>query len=89
MTHADELRQILTEHIIPEVEDVMEVMDDHLKENEATEEMLQEHAGIQAIHENFVNILNAVEAGEVSEDECVRIMKEIVMLRNMGNKAEG
>ncbi|MDX1294658.1 MAG: hypothetical protein R3302_00225 [Sulfurimonadaceae bacterium] len=89
MTHADELRQILTEHIIPEVEDVMEVMDDHLKENEATEEMLQEHAGIKAIHQNFVNILNAVEAGEISDEECVRIMKEIVMLRNMGNKAEG
>jgi predicted Rossmann-fold nucleotide-binding protein len=89
MTHAEELRQILTEHIIPEVEDVMEVMNDHLKENEATDEMLQEHAGIQAIHKNFLNILNAVDSGEISEDECVKIMQEIIMLRNMGNKAEG
>ncbi len=89
MTHAEELRQILIEHIIPEVKDVMDVMEDHLKENEATEEMMQEYEGIQAIHQNFQNILNAVEENAISEEECVQIMKEIIMLRNMGNKAEG
>jgi hypothetical protein len=87
MTHAEELHQILTQHIIPEVEDVIEVMTSHLKENEATDEMLQEQAGIQAIHQNFLNILHAVEEGEISEEECLQIKKEIIMLRNMGNKA--
>ena len=88
MTHAEELRQILIEHIIPEVKDVMDVMEDHLKENEATEEMMQEYEGIQAIHQNFQNILTAVEEDAISEEECVQIMQEIIMLRNMGNKAE-
>ena len=88
MKHSEELYTLLSETVIPEVEGFMTTMATFMRENEATDDMLQDQEGIRAIHQNFLNILGAIEAGEIDEENCAKLIEEITMLRQMGNQAE-
>lgn len=87
MTHSQELYALLTETVIPEVEEFMKSMNTFLETNEATEEMKQDQQGIIAIHQNFIDIMTAIEEGEIEEENCKQLIEEITMLRSMGNEA--
>jgi hypothetical protein len=87
MTYSQELYTLLTETVIPEVEGFMKSMNEFLAANEATEEMKRDQEGIIAIHQNFLDIMTAIEEGEIEEENCKQLIEEITMLRNMGNEA--
>lgn len=87
MTHSQELYTLLTETVIPEVESFMQSMSSYLETNEATEEMKRDQEGIRMIHQNFLDIMTAIEAGEIEEENCKQLIEEITMLRSMGNEA--
>ncbi len=87
MTHSKELYILLSETVIPEVESLMASMNAYLETNEATEEMLQDQQGILAIYQNFVDIMNAIEEGDIEEENCKQLVEEISMLRSMGSGA--
>jgi hypothetical protein len=87
MKHSQELYTLLSETVIPEVEGFMKSMNEFLENNEATEELLQDQQGIRAIHQNFLDIMIAIEEGEIDEENCAKLIQEITMLREMGNQA--
>jgi hypothetical protein len=88
MKHSEELYTLLSETVIPEVEGFMKTMATFMRENETTEEMLKDQEGIRAIHQNFLDIMGAIEAGEIEEENCAKLIEEITMLRTMGNQIE-
>jgi len=88
MTHSQELYTLLSETVIPEVEGFMKTMEQFLAHNEATEEMQQDRMGINAIYQNFLDIMHAIEEGEIEEENCKQLIEEITMMRTMGNQAE-
>ena len=65
----------------------MQSMSSYLETNEATEEMKRDQEGIRMIHQNFLDIMTAIEAGEIEEENCKQLIEEITMLRSMGNEA--
>jgi hypothetical protein len=87
MTHSQELYKLLTETVIPEVEGFMQSMSAYLETNEATDELKQDQEGIRMIHQNFLDIMTAIEEGEIEEENCKQLIEEITMLRAMGNEA--
>ncbi len=87
MKHSEELYKLLSETVIPEVEAFMKSMNQFLEQNEATEELLQDQQGIRAIHQNFLDIMFAIEEGDIEEENCAKLIEEITMLRTMGNQA--
>lgn len=87
MTHSQELYALLTQSVIPEIETFISSMNEFLEANPATDEMKQDHAGITAIYDNFLDIKHAIEEGEIEEENCKKLIEEITMLRSMGNEA--
>jgi hypothetical protein len=87
MTYSKELYNLLTESVIPEVEAVMKSMSEYLETNEPTEEMKRDKEGLSVIHQNFLDIMIAIEEGEIEEENCKQLLEEIKMLRSMGNEA--
>jgi hypothetical protein len=87
MSHSKELYALLTETIIPEVEGFISSMNQFLENNESTDEIEQDKAGIHAIYENFLDIKIAIEEGNIEEENCKQLIEELTMLRAMGNQA--
>ena len=84
MTHCEELHKLLTEEVIHEVGNVVKQMEGYAAENELTPEMEEEQAGIRAIRDNFLNIIQAIEMKQIEEGNCEELLKELSMMRQMG-----
>ena len=84
MTHCEELHKLLIEEVINEVNNVVEQMESYAAENELTPEMEEEQAGIRAIRDNFLNIVQAIETKQIEEGNCEELLKELNMMRQMG-----
>ncbi|MEA3523307.1 MAG: hypothetical protein U9R50_10045 [Campylobacterota bacterium] len=83
MTPCKELYDLLTNHVIKDVESVVKQMNDYANENEITPEMQEERNGLLAIHENFLDIQNAIEDESIETKNCEELLKELNMMRQM------
>ena len=84
MTHCEELHKLVTEVFISDVDQVIGQMDGYAAENELSHEMEEEQAGIRAIRDNFMNIVQAIETKQIEEGNCEELVKELSMMRQMG-----
>ncbi len=88
MAHCEELHQLLTQTVIPEIEHVIVQMDSYAANNEITPDMAEEQTSIKAIHDNFSNIVASIEAKEIEAGNCEELLKELNMMRQMGMEAD-
>lgn len=88
MTPCEELRDLLNETVIPEIENVMKQMADYSADNEITDEMAEEQNNTKAINDNFLNIVAAIDAKEIDPANCEELLKELNMMRQMGMEEE-
>jgi len=84
MTLCKELYDLLTNHVIKDVESVMQQMNEFASKNELTPEMQEERSGLEAIHDNFLDIQNAIENQDIDSKNCEELLKELTMMRQMG-----
>lgn len=85
MKYSEQLRVLLSDEVLPEIEAFTKKMQSFADANGPSEDIEQDRAGLQAIEQNFLNILEAVERGEISESNCEELIAEIGKLRSMGS----
>ena len=83
MSNIDDLTDLLENDVIPEIEgfidDLFEKIADNKHVSSEDKEQLKE---IQELRDEFKLMLQEVKAGEMDEDECAEIIKEIDEMRN-------
>ena len=83
MKNAEDLTELLQEDVIPEIEDVIDMLFEKINDNKnAAPEDKQELKELQELRSEFVGMLDEVKKGEIDEDECAEIIKEIDEMRN-------
>ncbi|GEM_PF-4422249 len=87
-SHCNELHELLSQTVLPEIESVLTQMQTYAAEHEITDEMAQDQAGMQAMFENFTNIVAAIDAKEIEASNCESLLQELNMMRQMGTQAE-
>lgn len=81
MTNAEELIELLSEDVIPDIEDYMDELFTIIADKKASagdiadaKEQLEE---IREMHGDFKGMLEEAQKGEIDEDECNEIIDEI------------
>ncbi len=87
-SHCSELHELLSQIVLPEIQSVLTQMQTYAVAHEITDEMAQDQAGMQAMFENFNNIVAAIEAEEIEASNCESLLKELNMMRQMGMESE-
>jgi len=88
MSHCQELKTLLNETVLPEVKHIIDQMQEYAAKNEITQDMKEEQDNIHAVYDNFNNIADAIETGEIEAGNCEELLKELNMMRQMGMEAE-
>ena len=87
MKPCEELYKLLTTQVISDVESVLKQMNTYASDNEITDEMQEERKNLMAIHEYFLDIQNAIESEDIDTKNCEELLKELSMIRQMGEDA--
>jgi hypothetical protein len=83
MKPCEELYKLLTTQVISDVESVLKQMNEYASDNEITAEMEEERKNLMAIHENFLDIQNAIESEDIDTKNCEELLQELSMIRQM------
>jgi hypothetical protein len=77
MTNAETLTQLLTEEVIPDIEDYMDDLFVLIADKKSTDEDREELENMRELREEFKTMLIELENGDMEEDECLEIIEEI------------
>jgi hypothetical protein len=77
MTNAETLTQLLTEEVIPDIEDYMDDLFVLIADKKSTDEDREELENMRELREEFKTMLIEIENGDMEEDECLEIIEEI------------
>ncbi len=77
MTQVETLTQILTEEVIPDIEDYMDDLFVLIADKKSTKEDEEELENIRELREEFKTMLVELENGDMDEDECLEVIEEI------------
>ncbi len=83
MSHCTELHELLTQTVLPEISSILSQMQTYASQHDITPEMAQDQAGMQAMFENFNNIVTAINAQEITAANCESLLNELNMMRQM------
>lgn len=85
MTQSEQLYTFLTQTVLPEMEDFMRKLQEHIDEHGMTEELQQDQTGLRALHDHFLELQVSIEEGELEEAQCEQVFNELSQIRQMGN----
>lgn len=77
MTNAETLVQLLTEEVIPDIEEYMDELFVLIADKRSTQEDREEVENMRELREEFKTMLVELENGDMDEDECLDIIEEI------------
>jgi len=87
MKNAEDLIELLQEDVIPEIEDVIDMLFEKINDNKnAGDEEKLELKELQELRSEFLGMLDEAKKGEIDEDECADIIKEIDKMRSEGSE---
>lgn len=81
MTNAQILKNMLTEEVIPEVEDYMDDIFELIATKKATPEDEEELDEVRDMRDEFKEMITELENDEIDEDECAEIISELKAMR--------
>ena len=82
MTKVEELTKLISEDVLPEIEDYVDDLFEQIAENkEATVEDKAELKEIQTLQSDFKEMLADIESGDVDDEEAIEIIEEINEMR--------
>ncbi|WP_300367325.1 hypothetical protein [Hydrogenimonas sp.] len=78
MATCDELKELLEIEVIPDVEEAIDELFEIIADAKNADEAAKtEYAELQELRTAFTDLLHDLEAGEVGEEECADIFKEL------------
>lgn len=81
MTNAQELKKLLEEEVIPEIEEYMDDIFELIADKKSTKEDEEELEETRALRDDFREMLEDLEADEIDEEECGEIIEELMEMR--------
>lgn len=82
MTKAQELKSLIEDEVIPEIEESIDYLFELVDSKKATAEDKEELKDTQELLKTFREILNEIEKNEISEEECTELIEDINEMRN-------
>jgi DNA-binding protein H-NS len=77
MTKAQELKELLIEDVIPDIEDYMDDLFTLIADKKATADDKAELEEMRELKSEFHTMLEDLEKNEIDEDECIEIIAEL------------
>jgi len=81
MTKAEQLTKLLTDVVIPDIEDFMDELFVLIADKRATDDDKADLDEMRELREEFKEMLIELENGDIDEDECDEIIEEINEMR--------
>ena len=79
MTQSEQLKELITEEVLPELEEYIDNLFAEIAENkEATAADKEELQEVQTLRSDFQEMLTDIESGEIEEDEAINIVKNLL-----------
>lgn len=77
MNNAQKLIDVITNEVIPDIEDHMDMLFELVAKKKASDEDREEIANMREMKTEFKEMIQEIENDELDEDECAEILKEI------------
>jgi CHASE3 domain sensor protein len=77
MSNVEELKALITEDVIPDIEDYMDELFALIADNQATADDREALDEMRELKVEFETILKEIAAGEIDEEEALGIIEEI------------
>jgi microcompartment protein CcmL/EutN len=78
MSYIQELEELITNVVIPDVNNELDAIFEEIADNkEATEDSKDEIAELRELKEEFQSILDDIQSGDMDEDESKELVNEI------------
>lgn len=77
MTNAEILVQLLTEEVIPDIEEYMDELFVLIADKRSTQHQRDDVENMRELRDEFKTMLVELENGDMDEDECLEIIEEI------------
>lgn len=82
MLASEELERMLTQEIAPDLEDYIDELFEKIANNkQATEEDKDELKQAQELREDFKEMYDDLQSGEMDEAECQELLEELIAMR--------
>ncbi len=89
MLPSEQLEQMLTQEIAPDLEDFIDDLFEKIANNkEATQEDKDALKEAQDLREDFKEMYDELQAGEMDEDECLDVLEEFIEMRQEEDEKE-
>jgi len=83
MSHSLRLEELLIKEVIPDIEDRLdEIFEAIAGEKNANTEQKEEIAELQEFKEDLKDVLEDIQTGEIEEEECEEMIKDILEAKN-------
>lgn len=77
MTHTENLKEMLVDAIIPDIEDAMDELFVLIAEKRASADDKEELEELREMRKEFLEIVEEITRGELEEDEALGIIEEL------------
>ena len=85
MSYMQELEELITNVVIPDVNDELDAIFEEITDNkDATEDAKDEIAELRELKEEFQNVLDEIQSGDMDEEECKELVDEIKSFQKAG-----
>ena len=78
MSYAQELEELITKSVIPDIDESLDIIFAEIADNkEATQDAKEEIEELREFKADLQDILTDIESGDIEEDECKEIIEDI------------
>jgi L-asparaginase/Glu-tRNA(Gln) amidotransferase subunit D len=77
MTNAEKLKDMISEDVLPEIEDCIDEIFELVASKKATEDDTNELKDLQEMQKEFKEMIKDIDSGDMEEEELLEIIEEI------------
>lgn len=81
MTNIQKLEELLTEEILPEIEEHIDEIFELIASKKATDKDKEELNEVKELQSGFKEMIQEIQSGEIEEDEALEIINDIISMR--------
>ena len=79
MSYAQELEKLITETVIPDIDESLDAIFEEIADNkEATEDAKEEIEELREFKADLQDVLDDIQSGDIEEDECTELIDDIL-----------
>lgn len=89
MSYAQELKELITEVVIPDIDESLDAIFEEIADNkEATEDAKEDIEELREFKADLQDVLDEIESGDIEEDECKELIDDIKEAQKNGEEED-